>query len=148
MLTMKPYLKDDVFHYPCRVYYEDTDAGGVMYHANYYKLAERARTEWLRAIGIPNQTLVDTHGVMFVARRSTIEWRKPAKLDDLLIIESCLSGIGKVRMTIRHTIRRDDVVLSVIDIELVAVNREIIPTPLPDALLACLPSAATIEEKR
>lgn len=145
---MTPYLKDDSFYYPCRVYYEDTDAGGVVYHANYYKLAERARTEWLRAIGIPNQTLVDEHGVMFVARRSSIEWRKPAKLDDLLVIESRLSGIGKVRMTIRHTIRRDDVVLSVIDIELVAVNKDILPTALPDALLARLPDAAMIEEKR
>lgn len=145
---MTMYLKDGAFYYETRVYYEDTDAGGVVYHANYYKLAERARTEWLRAIGCPNQTLVDEHGVMFVARRAQIEWRKPARLDDLLTIESRLSGIGKVRMSIRHTFYRGETLLCTIDIELVAVNLNVIPTPLPDALLACLPAADTIEEKR
>lgn len=144
---MTPYLKDDAFYYPCRVYYEDTDAGGVVYHSNYYKLAERARTEWLRAIGIPNQTLVDEHNTMFVARRSSIEWKRPARLDDLLVIESRLLGLGKVRMTIRHTVRREDLVLAIIDIELVAVNKDIIPTPLPEALLSRLPAAEPIEEK-
>jgi acyl-CoA thioester hydrolase len=145
---MTPHLKDDSFFYPTRVYYEDTDAGGVVYHSNYYKLCERARTEWLRAIGIPNQTLVDEHGVMFVARRSQIEWIKPARLDDQLMIETRLSGIGKVRITLRHTVRRDDTVLCVIDLEMVAVNRNIIPTALPAALLAKLPAADRIEEKR
>lgn len=145
---MTPHLKDDSFYYPTRVYYEDTDAGGVVYHSNYYKLCERARTEWLRAIGIPNQTLVDDHGVMFVARRSSIEWLKPARLDDHLLIETRLSGIGKVRITVRHTVRKDDKTLCVIDLELVSVNRDIIPTPLPEALLAKLPTAAAIIEKR
>jgi acyl-CoA thioester hydrolase len=145
---MTPHLKDDSFFYPTRVYYEDTDAGGVVYHSNYYRLCERARTEWLRAIGIPNQTLVDEHGVMFVARRSSIEWLKPARLDDHLMIETRLSGIGKVRITVRHTVRCNNKVICVIDLELVSVNREIIPTPLPAALLAKLPAANTIEEKK
>ena len=129
---MTPHMKDDAFYYPCRVYYEDTDAGGVMYHSNYYKICERARTEWLRAMEIPGDVLQKEYGVIFVARRSTIEWKRPARLDDLLMIETRLSGIGKVRMTMRHTIRREETVLSVIDIELVAVNE---PTFWRDLLL-------------
>lgn len=145
---MTPYFQDDAFYLPCRVYYENTDAGGVVYHAQYYNFAERARAEWLRALGIPVETIRTDYGLIFVARRATIEWRKPARLDDLLVIESRLSGMGKVRMTIRHTFRREDVVLAVIDIELVAVNTAFVPTALPDALRALFPGAATIEEKR
>jgi acyl-CoA thioester hydrolase len=146
---MTPHLTADAFFFPVRVYYEDTDAGGVVYHSNYYKLAERARTEWLRALEIPGDVLIKEHKVHFVARRSNIEWKKPARLDDLLVIETRLSGLGKVRMRVRHTFRRDDVVLCIIEIELVCINFDFIPTPFPDALTHRLPAPDEImEEKR
>ncbi len=146
---MTPRLENDAFFFPVRVYYEDTDAGGVVYHSNYYKLAERARTEWLRALEIPGDVLIKEHKVHFVARRSSIEWRKPARLDDLLVIETRLSGLGKVRMRVRHTFRRDEVVIATIDIEMVCVDFNFIPTPFPNVLLACLPTPDEImEEKR
>lgn len=146
---MTPHIKDNSFFFPVRVYYEDTDAGGVVYHSNYYKLCERARTEWLRAMDIPGQEITEKYGVHFVARRSHIEWRKPARLDDLLTIETRLSGLGKVRMRVRHTVRRDAVEIATIDIEMVCVNFDFIPTPLPDALIQRLPKPDEImEEKR
>lgn len=146
---MTPKIENGSFFFPVRVYYEDTDAGGVVYHSNYYKLCERARTEWLRAMGIPGDTLINEHKVHFVARRSTIEWRKPARLDDLLIIETRLSGLGKVRMRVRHTLRRGDVLIATIDIEMVCINFDFIPTPFPTALLERLPKPDEVmEEKR
>ena len=78
-----------------RVYFEDTDAGGVMYHAAYLGFAERARTEALRDAGLPHATMLREHGVMFMVRRLDLEYLRPARLDDLLTIRTeTLSGTG------------------------------------------------------
>lgn len=146
-MTMNPFAKDDAFHYPVRVFYEDTDAGGVVYHANYLNFSERARTEWLRHLTIGRERLQNEFGLMFVVRRANIEWRRPARLDDLLMVETRLLGMGKVRMTLAQTITRGETLLATIDIEVVAVSIDTFaPILLPDALRALLPAAPVIEE--
>src|SRR5450631_489830 len=72
--------------YPVRVYYEDTDAGGVVYHANYLRYAERARSEALRDLGVPHQEMTTQHGVMFMVRRVKVDYLGPARLDDSLVV--------------------------------------------------------------
>lgn len=81
-------LAEGVHRCHFRVYYEDTDAGGVVYYANYLKFAERGRTEYLRALGIDQSRLADERGLMFVVRRSAVDFRAPARLDDLLEVET------------------------------------------------------------
>ena len=84
--------------YDCsaRVYYEDTDAGGVVYYANYLKYFERARTEWLRSLGVSQQAMSEQEGLMFIVRSTAMDYHAPARLDDLLTIHSRLLRIGRV----------------------------------------------------
>jgi acyl-CoA thioester hydrolase len=74
----------DIFHWPVRVYYEDTDAAGVVYYANYLKFFERARTEWLRARGFEQDRMRVDHGVVFVVSKLQVEYQRPAKFNDAL----------------------------------------------------------------
>ena len=74
------------FHHPVRVYWEDTDAGGIVFYANYLKFFERARTEWLRALGHRQQAMVDATGCMFVVQETSVRYIKPARLDDNLAV--------------------------------------------------------------
>ena len=83
------------FHWPIRVYYEDTDTGGVVYYANYLKFFERARSEWLRSAGIAQQLLSEQEHVMFVVKNATIDYHLPAKLDDQLEISVRVEKLGK-----------------------------------------------------
>jgi acyl-CoA thioester hydrolase len=83
---------------PIRVYYEDTDAGGVVYYANYLRFFERARTEWLRALGCEQSALLRETGVAFVARSAQLEYLKPAKLDDELNILSKIESVGRAQV--------------------------------------------------
>jgi len=77
-----------VHEYLARVYYNDTDAGGIVYHASYLVFAERARTEALRALGAPHAEMVAEHGVMFVVRRINLQYQRPARLDEVIRIET------------------------------------------------------------
>ena len=148
-MPMNPYAKADAFYYPIRVFYEDTDAGGIVYHSNFLNFAERARTEWLRHLTIGRERLQNEFGLMFVVRRAGIEWRRPAKLDDLLMVETRLSAMGKVRMTLRQTITRDATTLATIDVEVVAVSvSDFTPILLPDALRHLLPVVPVMDEPK
>ncbi len=89
-----------VFEHPIRVYWEDTDAGGIVFYANYLKFFERARTEWLRALGFSQQGLRDASGGMFVVSETTIRYHAPARLDDTLIVTAHLQSGGKASLTI------------------------------------------------
>ncbi|AWV23560.1 Short-chain acyl-CoA hydrolase [Roseomonas mucosa] len=80
--------------YPVRVYFEDTDAGGVVYHANYLRWAERARTESLRDMGLPHGLLVERHNLFLVVRRAEVEYLRPARLDEALIVETRVLRVG------------------------------------------------------
>jgi acyl-CoA thioester hydrolase len=90
------------FTWPVRVYWEDTDAGGIVFYANYLKFFERARTEWLRSHGIEQRTLRDNMGGMFVVSDTTVRYHQPARLDDELFVTACPLHIGRASMTIRQ----------------------------------------------
>lgn len=91
-----------VFELPVRVYWEDTDAGGIVFYANYLKFFERARTEWLRALGIGQHGLREQSGGMFVVSEAHLSYHAPARLDDALIVTAELMNKGRASLTIRH----------------------------------------------
>lgn len=90
--------------YPVRVYYEDTDAGGVVYHATYLRFAERARTEALRELGIPHAELVERFGLMFMVHRAEVDYLHAARPDDSLIVETEALAIGGATVSLRQTV--------------------------------------------
>jgi acyl-CoA thioester hydrolase len=104
-------MTPQVFEHPVRVYWEDTDAGGIVFYANYLKFFERARTEWLRALGIGQQTLREETGGMFVVSETHIKYLQSAKLDDLLRITAQLQTSGRASLTIAQRAWRDDQLL-------------------------------------
>ncbi|MBM3398242.1 MAG: tol-pal system-associated acyl-CoA thioesterase [Betaproteobacteria bacterium] len=89
-----------LFEHPIRVYWEDTDAGGIVFYANYLKFFERARTEWLRSLGFGQQVLRDESGGMFVVSETTVKYHAPARLDDTLMVTAELQSGGKASLTI------------------------------------------------
>jgi acyl-CoA thioester hydrolase len=114
--------KSKVFSLPVRVYFQDTDAGGVVYHANYLNFMERARTEWLRAHGYSNAGLMKEFGMVFVVRSMKLDYLKPALLDDLLDVTAQIKDIGRSRLTLLQTILRRDEVLTEAEVHLVCVS--------------------------
>jgi len=105
-VTITDMAKSNVFSLPVRVYFQDTDAGGVVYHANYLNFMERTRTEWLRAHGYTNAGLMKEFGVVFVVRSMKLDYLKPALLDDALEVTVQLKDIGRSRLTLLQTVRR------------------------------------------
>jgi acyl-CoA thioester hydrolase len=99
------------FIWPVRVYYEDTDAGGVVYHANYLKFFERARTEQLRAMGYEQDALIITEGVIFVVRSVQVDYLSPARFNEQLQVSARVSQAKKVSLTFEQAITRDNDVL-------------------------------------
>lgn len=91
---------------PMRVYYEDTDAGGIVYHANYLRFAERGRTEMLRVLGIHQHELHAETGLVFAVYKGDVHYIKPAKLDDVLVVETALTELSGASMHVRQVIRR------------------------------------------
>lgn len=122
------------FSITSRVYYEDTDAGGVVYHSNYFKFAERARTEWLRSAGWDRPRQEKELGIAFYVRQAEIDYRGPARLDDLLHTTAEVLVIGNTSITLRQVVSRDDKVLAEMKIVLVAVNSEGKPVRFPPQL--------------
>ena len=90
------------FSWPVRVYWEDTDAGGIVFYANYLRYFERARTEWLRALGFDQSALRQAHGGMFVVSEANLRYHAPARLDDELFVTACLVESGRASLTIRQ----------------------------------------------
>ncbi len=88
------------FQWPVRIYWEDTDAGGIVFYANYLKFFERARTEWLRSLGIEQQKLREIHEGMFVVSETSVKYHLPARLDDELLVTAGLIESGRASMTI------------------------------------------------
>ncbi|MCB1941909.1 MAG: tol-pal system-associated acyl-CoA thioesterase [Candidatus Accumulibacter sp.] len=103
---MKYQQKPNAFSIPVRIYYEDTDAGGVVYYANYLKFLERCRTEWLRAVGHQQADLLRDQGVAFVVRSVNIDYLKPARLDDQLLVGLEVDKISRAQIFFRQHIRR------------------------------------------
>lgn len=105
---MKHEQKPNAFTIPVRIYYEDTDAGGVVYYANYLKFLERCRTEWLRAIGHEQADLLRDPGIAFVVRSVNLEYLKPARLDDLLTVSLEVEKVARSQIFFRQHIRRSN----------------------------------------
>ncbi len=125
-------------HISFRIYYEDTDAGGIVYHANYLRFAERARTEALRACGIGQSQLRADHGVGFVVRHCTLDFRRPARLDDIVTVETSITEIGKTRFNLLQRVRREKEELAEITVVIVMVDAQGKPMRVPEALLAAM----------
>jgi acyl-CoA thioester hydrolase len=96
------------FHFTVRIYYADTDAGGVVYHGKYLELADRARTEALREAGRPHQALMAEHGCLFMVRRVDVEYLRPARLDDMLTITTTFFDQTAATVAARHSVLRAD----------------------------------------
>ena len=136
-IVMKPTLQPELFVYsfPVRVYFENTDAGGVVYHSEYLKFLERARTEWLRHLGYDHQTLARDHRVIFVVSAAAIDFSKPARLDDTVAVSVRLESLGKVRCVFVQEIRRDDEVLVTARVTVACVTGENMkPVEIPEGL--------------
>jgi acyl-CoA thioester hydrolase len=95
------------FQWPVRVYYEDTDSGGVVYYANYLKFMERARTEWLRHLGIEQDRLIDDHGIIFAVRSLSVDSLAPARFNDALQVSVEPDGHGRASLEFIQQIRRE-----------------------------------------
>lgn len=99
------------FTWPVRVYYEDTDAGGVVYHANYLKFMERARTEWLRALGFEQDALRGAYGIVFAVRRLAVDMRRPARFNDALAVTCRVRALRRASVEFEQAVLRGDEVL-------------------------------------
>ncbi len=120
------------FHWPVRVYYEDADAGGVVYHSNYLKFMERARTEWLRSLGFEHTELKSEMGVMFVVRALKLEYKRPAYFNDALSVVTRLAKMGGSLLEFEQTILRGNELLTEATVALVCVDvGQFKPTPIP-----------------
>ena len=136
-IAMKPALQPELFTYSCpvRVYFENTDAGGVVYHAEYLKFFERARTEWLRHLGFDHQALARDHRVVFAVSAISVDFVKPARLDDNLAVSVRLESLGKVRCVFAQEVRRDDEVLVAARVTVASLAAETFkPVEIPAAL--------------
>ena len=126
------------FVYKIRVYWEDTDAGGVVYYANYLKFMERARTEWLRHLGFEQQVLRESHGVVFVVRRVEIDYLAPARLDDLLTVTTQRTDMTRTCLTVAQGIAADNLLtrarMQIVCIDPASFKPVKIPEPLLEKL--------------
>ena len=123
------------FKHEIKVYYEDTDSGGVVYYANYLKFLERARTEAIISIGYSNKKLSDEHGVLIIVKSCKINFIKPAKLEDKIQIYSTINSVKKVSFIVNQTIKLKKQELVKAEILLATVNKNGKPIKIPDVLL-------------
>ena len=123
------------FFWPVRVYYEDTDAGGVVYYANYLKFFERARTEWLRGMGLDQVKLAQEEGLIFVVRRALLDFARPARLDDLLEVTVEPLKVARVYVDLGQDARCGTQVLARAEIRVACLNqRNFRPAVMPQFL--------------
>ena len=122
------------FNYKVKVFYEDTDAGGVVYYANYLKFFERARTEAIAEIGLSNNKLLKDFGILIIVKSCNIDYKKPAKLEDQLEIKSIITSISNTSFKMMQKVFRDKELLTSCEIHLVIVEKNGKPTRIPDEL--------------
>jgi acyl-CoA thioester hydrolase len=127
------------FRHATRVYWEDTDAGGIVYYANYLKFAERARTDLLRDLGVSHAEMMKRDGLVLVVRRCEIDYLKPAKLDDLLTVETDAAKIGGASIDLRQRVLRDNEVLADLKVLVVCIGQDGRPARIPDYVRGVLP---------
>ena len=125
-------------NFPIRVYFEDTDAAGVVYYASYLKFAERARTEMMREYGINHTKLIEHEKITFVVRRCEIDYIQSAKLDDELLVSTQIIKLDKVRLQVQQRILREDRCLVDMAVLLVCVNNKGKPVRIPKRIIETL----------
>ncbi|MFT4560760.1 MAG: acyl-CoA thioester hydrolase [Gammaproteobacteria bacterium] len=120
------------FHWPIRIYYEDTDAGGIVYHANYLKFMERARTEWLRQCGFEQTVLAQTFGVVFVVRKILIDYLFPARFNEQIVVCSSVKRLGRASIEFAQNILSADRIVSRGEVKVGCLDTEFMrPKPIP-----------------
>jgi len=122
------------FVYKLKVFYEDTDSGGVVYYANYLKFFERARTEAITEIGLSNKKLLEENGIFIIVKSCNIEYKKPAKLEDQLEVKSNIISISNTSFKMRQMAYKNQDLITDCEIHLVIVDKEGKPTKIPDIL--------------
>jgi acyl-CoA thioester hydrolase len=121
----------EAHRFPLRVYYEDTDAAGIVYYANYLRFAERARTELVRSLGFEQEKLRRERGMVFAVRRCYADYRAPAYLDDALVVETLLTRLGGASIGLDQRVRRGDQELVRLDVDIVCLTAAGRPARLP-----------------
>lgn len=128
-----------MFAWPVRVYYEDTDTGGVVYYANYLKFMERARTEWLRSLGFEQDQLIRDAGIIFAVRAVEVDYLRPARFNDALTVTAEVVHNGGASITFRQEVRRGDEVLCRGKVKIASLDAQTLrPRPAPAAIVAAL----------
>ena len=127
------------FEWTVRVYYEDTDSGGVVYHSNYLNFMERARTEWLRSLGFEQDELISNQQCIFAVHSMQLKFRRPAKFNDLLLIQSCITNVSGASFEFEQKIMRDNELLCEAVVKIACLNSTrfrpmSIPTFIQDAI--------------
>jgi acyl-CoA thioester hydrolase len=128
-----------------RVYFEDTDAAGIVYYANYLKFAERARTDMLRELGVSHAEMMNRDGLVLVVRRCEIDYLKPAKLDDLLTIETEAAKLGGASVELRQRVLRDHEVLAELKVLVVCIGKDGRPARIPEYVRGAIPRVTQYE---
>lgn len=127
--------KPNAFNIPVRIYYEDTDAAGIVYYANYLRYFERCRTEWMRQIGHDQSALSETHNIAFLVKSVAIQYHLPARLDDLLTIGLEVEKLGKAQVVFTQHARLDNEELVTGTVQIVCVDtRKMKSAPIPEFL--------------
>lgn len=130
------------FDWPVRVYYEDTDAGGVVYHSQYLNFCERARTEWLRALGIEQPVLLAQDKLVFVVHSLSANYLQPAKFDDALIIRSTIEQMSRASIAFNQLVLRDEQVLFEMRVKVASVDADKMRAcKMPESLRAIMMQA-------
>ena len=122
------------FKYNLKIYYEDTDAGGVVYYANYLKFLERARSEAIYELGFSNTGLKSDFGILIIVKSCNIEYKKPVIFEDNITIESMITEITQTSFIMKQNIKKDEELMASAEIRLVSVNLNGKPTKIPDIL--------------
>ena len=122
------------FNFTVKVYYEDTDVGGVVYYANYLKFLERARSEAIYSLGYTNSDLLNKHKVLLIVKSCNIEYKKPAKFEDILDVTSEIASFTKTSFLMKQNILRNNELISEAVIHLVSVDKNGKPSKIPDEL--------------
>jgi acyl-CoA thioester hydrolase len=136
------------FDWPVRVYHEDTDSGGVVYHANYLNFMERARTEWLRTLGVEQTELRSALGVIFVVRAITLQYKRAAVFNDALDVVTILNKVGRSLLVFEQKIYRQQQVLTEAEVEVVCVNAvDFKPVSIPPAVRRMMASVLTTAQE-
>lgn len=120
-----------IHHFPLRVYYEDTDLAGIVYYANYLRFIERARTEWVRTLGVDQTALKRDEGIVFAVRRVEADYLHPAKFDDELVVETSTLQVTGARIVVQQDVKRGEELLFSAQVTLVALTETGQPSRLP-----------------